>query len=338
MSDGSSGAPASGGNNFGVTSTSAPAQLTESTETLESGSEGLEASAEGGEASSVADLKDQAANGTPAQKAEAKKMLKSLKIKFNGREYEEELPFEIPDDESAREYMTRQLQMSKLAQSKSQEYSTLEKEVKAFVDELRKNPKKALSNPNIGIDVKKLAAEIIEEEIANSQKSPEQLEREKIENELKELKAEREREKEESKARELERLQQQEYERYDMLMSQALDASKLPKTPYVVKKMADYMLLGLQEGIDVTPADVLPLVEAEMQNDLKEMFGVMPDEVIESIVGKDVINRIRKKNVAKAKSQPQVPQPLKAQMKQAATEPEKKEPAKKVSLKNFFGI
>jgi hypothetical protein len=287
----------------------------------------------------VADLQEQAVNGTPAQKAEAKKMLKSLKIKFNGREYEETLPFEIPDDEESKEYMARQLQMSKLAQSKAQEYSQLEKEVRAFVEELRKNPKKALSNPTIGIDVKKLAAEIIEEEIENSQKSPEQLEKEKLEAELKALKEEREREKEERQQKELERLQEQEYERYDMLMSQALETSKLPKTPYVIKKMADYMLLGLQEGIDVTPQDVLPLVEQEMQNDLKEMFGVMPDEVIESIVGKDVINRIRKKNVAKVKANGQVPPtPIKNQLKDVQSEPEKKDSQKKISMKNFFGI
>jgi hypothetical protein len=322
----------------GAPSSTAPVESSgESTEqSQELGQEGVESSGEG---NLVADLKDQAENGSPAQKAEAKKMLKSLKIKFNGREYEETLPFEIPDDEESRDYMARQLQMSKLAQSKSQEYSQLEKEVRAFVEELRKNPKKALSNPSIGIDVKKLAAEIIEEEIENSQKSPEQLEREKLENELKALKEEREREKEELKQKELERLQEQEYERYDMLMSQALEGSKLPKTPYVIKKMADYMLLGLQEGIDVTPQDVLPLVEQEMQNDLKEMFGVMPDEVIESIVGKDVINRIRKKNVAKVKAGTQAPPtPIKNQMKDVQSDPEKKDGQKKISMKNFFGI
>lgn len=262
-------------------------------------------------------------------------MLKSLKIKFNGKEYEEQLPFEIPDDENSIKYMREKLQMDKLARSKAQEYSTLEKEVRAFVDELKKNPKKALANPAIGVDVKKLAQEIIEEEIENAAKSPEQLEKEKLEAELKAMKEEREREREEARQREFEALQEKEYERYDQAMSKALEGSKLPKSPYVVKKMADYMLMGLQEGMDLQPEDVIPIVEQEMQNDLKEMFAVMPDEVIEAVVGKEVINRIRKKNIAKAKGQP--PVPVKAAIKDVAAEP-KKEAKEKVSFKNFFGI
>ena len=271
-----------------------------------------------------------------ATEAEVKKTLKKLKIKFNGKEMEEELPFEIPDDEKAREYMTRQIQMSKLSQSKAQEAAALEKEVKSFIEELRKNPRKVLSDPSIGVDLKKIAAEMIEEEIANSQKSPEQLEREKIEAELKALKAEREKEKEEGKKREFERIQQEAYERYDMLMSQAIEKSELPKSPYVVKKMADYMLLGLQNNVDITPDEIVPLVKEEIQQDLKDMFAVMPEEVIEQLVGKDVIGRIRKKQIAKAKSAP-VPVNKAIQDSGKKADDGAKDD-KKQTIKDFFGI
>lgn len=285
----------------------------------------------------VADLKEQAQTGTPKEQAQAKKMLKSLKIKFNGQEYNEVLPFEIPDDQASRDYMSKQLQMSRLAQSKSQEYSTLEKEVQSFVEELRKNPRKALSDPAFGIDVKKLAAEIIEEEIANSEKSPEQLKTEKLEAELKAMKEAQEQDKEERKAREFERLQEQEFTRYEDLMVKALDGSKLPKSPYVVKKIADYMLLGLQAGHDVTPQDVLPLVEQEMHSDLKEMFAAMPEDVIEALVGKDVITRIRKKNIAKAKGANTPPVPVNSAIKDVGKKAEPKTAEKKQTFKNFFG-
>lgn len=325
MSEQNSGAPAPS------MEQSAPVDSnTESLNSQELGTEGLQA--DGG---TVDALKDQAENGTPKQQVQAKKMLKSLKIKFNGREYDEELPFEIPDDEASIKYMKEQLQLGRLARSKSQEYSSLEKEVKAFVDELKKNPRKALANPAIGVDIKKLAQEIIEEEIENAAKSPEQLEREKLESELKAMKEEREKEKEEGRQREFERLQEQEYERYETAMSKALEGSKLPKSPYVIKKMADYMLLGLQDGMDLQPEDVIPIVEQEMQNDLKEMFAIMPDEVIEAVVGKDVINRIRKRSIAKAKAQP--PVPVKSSVRDVASEP-KKETKEPVSFKKFFGI
>lgn len=270
-----------------------------------------------------------------AEKAEAKRRLKSLKIKFNGREVEEELPFEIEDDPEAIEYMTKHLQMSKLGQTKAQEYSQLEKEVRGFIEELKKNPRKILMDPTIGVDIKKLAAEVIEEEIENSQKSPEQLEKEKLERELKAIKEEREKEREELRAREFERLQEQEFERYDMLMTQALEKHKdLPKSPYVVKKMADYMLLGLNQGIDVTPEDVIPLVKEEMHNDLKEMFSVMPEEVIEALIGKETINKLRKRSLAKAKSAP--PTPVKALADTGKKTEANKEDGKKMTYSEFF--
>lgn len=267
-------------------------------------------------------------------KAEAKKIekqLKKLKIKVDQRE--EEVEFDPNDDE----FMKNELQKSRAFSKRAQDFSSLQKEVAAFINELKKNPRKVLADPNIGIDVKQLAAQVIEEEIANSQKSPHQLEKEKLENELRELKEKQQKDKDEASQREFELLQQREYERYDILMTQALEKTDLPKTPYVVKKMADYMLLGLQNKVELTPEDVIPLVREEMQNDLKAMFAVMPDEVIESIVGKDVIGRIRKRTVAKAKANP--PQPLGSAVKDvgAQGQPEEK-PKPRISMRKYFGV
>lgn len=289
--------------------------------------EGLEGAAAEGEAQeSVVEAKKEAAR------------IRKLKLKVDGQEFEEDLPFDLDDNPEAVEYMTRQLQLSKAAQKRMAESSQLQKEVKYFLEELRKNPKKVLADPSIGIDVKQLAAQIIEEEIANAQKSPEQLEKERLENELKSLQEEREREREEAREKEFSRLQEIEYERYDTLISKAIETSDLPKSPYVVKKIADYMLLGLNEGIDVSPEDVLPLVRDEIQNDLREMFAVMPDEVIEKIVGKDVFNRVRKKNVAKAKS---APQPVKSAIKDTGASTKgaaNSSDAQKKTFRDFFGM
>lgn len=276
---------------------------------------------------------------TKAEKAQAQKMLKSLKIKFNGQEYNEDLPFEIPDTPEATKYMQNKLQMDRLARVKSQESANQQKMMTEFMDALKKDPRKVLSDPSIGVDLKRIAAELIEEEIENSKKSPEQLEREKLESELKAMKAEREKEKEEFNKRELERLQQQEFERYDNLMTKAIEKSDLPKSPYIIKKMADYMLMGLQSGIDVAPEDVLPLVREEMQSDLREMFAVMPEEVIESIVGKETINRIRKKNLQRAKSAGSAQQVSQAKPKDTGNSAPKQDVAgKKVKARDFFGF
>ncbi len=271
------------------------------------------------------------AKAPEAVKAEIKK-LKSLKLKVDGKE--QNVEFDPNDDE----FLTRELQKSRAFEKRAQEYSQLEKEVRSFIEDLRKNPKKVLSDPNIGLDIKKLAAEIIEEEITNSQKSPEQLAKEKLEGELKSLKEEREKEKEEMQKKEFERLQEREFERYDTLMTKSLEKSDLPKSPYVVSKMADYLIMGIQNGIDVTPDDVLPLVREEIQNDIKQMFAVMPDEVIENIVGKDIFSRIRKKNIAKTKAPPVPVNKLVKDTGGTGKPVDKSAASKKQTFKEFFKV
>lgn len=273
---------------------------------------------------------------TPAVTApEVKKELartKKLKLKVDGREIEEDVNFD--DDE----YLTRQLQLAKVAQKRMGEQATLQRQLGQFFEELKKNPKKVLSDPNIGIDLKQLAAGILQEEIENSQKSPEQLAKEKLETELKNLQEERKKEKETFQKQEFDRLQATAYERYDIQMTKALEGSDLPKSPYVIKKMADYMLLGVQNGMDITADDVLPLVREEMQSDLKEMFALMPEEIVEKIIGKDVLTRLRKKNVAKAKANPPGSSAKAVDAGGKEIAPKAKENAQKMSFKQFFGV
>jgi hypothetical protein len=276
---------------------------------------------------------------TKTEKTIAKKMLRKLTLKLDGQEFEENLPFEIPDDPKAIEYMKRELQLGKMGQKRAQEKAVIEKEVMRFIEDLRKDPRKALSDPAIGLDLKKLATQIIEEEIENSKKSPEQLAREQLEAELRSMKEERDNERKSASEKEFERIREQEYERYDVLMSQALEKSDLPKSPAVVKKMADYMLIGLESGKDVTPEDILPLVREEIIADYKALLNSLPDEELEKFIGKDRLNGIRKKNIAKAKQGANNPA-LKAPNKTASTGKtgEAKAAEPKVDFKKFFGI
>lgn len=262
-----------------------------------------------------------------------KKLLTSLKLKIDGKEFTEKLPFGIPED--AAEYMTKQLQMSKMGQKRAQEHAELQKQVNTFIEELRKNPRKILSDPNIGIDIKQLAASIIEEEIEKSKKSPEQLDKERLETRLREIEEERKNEKEVLQKREFDLLQTQAYDEYDKQITSAIESSNLPKSPYIVKKVADYMLMGLQEGMDITAADVLPLVEEEMKSDLKQMFAVLPEDVIEKLVGKDVLGRLRKKNVAKAKGSAPIPSKRVLDVGAKKSEPK---PGNKQTFRQYFKV
>lgn len=271
------------------------------------------------------------------------KRLKRLTIKYNGREYEEELPFEIEDTPEAVEYMKRQLQLAKLSQTKSQNYSQLENEVRSFIEQLRRDPKKALSNPNVGVDLKQLAAEILQEEMENAQKSPEMLEKERLERELKNLQEEREKERELLRQKEYEQTLNREYERYDIAMTKALESSDLPKSPYIVKKMADYMMLGIRNGMKIDPSDVIPVVREEMHNDLKEMFSVMPADVIDKLLGNETYDKVRKHRLSKARGGKKVTKKNPATTKGvrdvgASSSSKKESEGEKQTFKDFFGV
>ena len=263
-----------------------------------------------------------------------KKTLRELKLKVDGKDFVEKLPFELPEE--AAEYMTKQLQMSKAASKRMAEHADLQKQINSFITDLRKDPRKILSDPNIGIDLKQLAASVIEDEIERSKKSPEQLEKEKLEQRLRDIEAERAKEKEEMQKQQFELLQSQAYDEYDKQITSAIEGSKLPKSPYIVKKVADYMLMGLQEGLDIQASDVLPLVEEEMHSDLKQMFEVLPEDVIERLVGKETISKLRKKNVAKAKAAVAAPN---TQVKDIGLTPKKEEkPAKKMTFRQYLKV
>jgi hypothetical protein len=300
---------------------SVPAPQAEVVNSSENSDEALEASPESQENVESAENPE-----ASKEQKQLEKKIKKLKLKVDGEEFEEEV--DLDNDE----YLVRQLQLAKMAQKRAQAYSQLEKEVTDFINQLRSNPKKALASDIVGLDIKKLAAEIIEEEIERSQKSPEVLEKERLEEELKQLKAERERENEERRKRELAERQQKEFERYDMLFEKALKGTDLPKTPYFVKRMADWMLLGLENGIELEPQEVANLVRDELQQDLNQMFELMPEEVIEKFIGEKNFERVRKKKLAAAKSKKLESKPIIQEQKD-----EQKQEVKKIKMKDFFG-
>jgi len=262
------------------------------------------------------------------EQKEIKKALKRLQLKVDGEE--EDIEYD-PEDE---EFIKRQFQLAKVSQKRMQQYSQLEKELVKFFDDLKTNPKSVLKNPAIGLDLKELAKNIIEEEVENSKKSPEQIRAEQLEAELRTLKEEKERESEEAKKREFERMEQVEFERLDKAMDTAISKSDLPKSPYVVKKMADYMLLALENGVAVTPDEIMPLVREELQGDIRQMISSMPLEAAKALLGKEFVTQLRKDSLSKVK----VAQAKQGEVTDIGMKATPKEEGKKLTYKDFFKV
>lgn len=259
------------------------------------------------------------------------KRIKKLKLKVDNKEYEEEV--NLDDDE----YLTRQLQLAKMGQKRAQEKSELENEFRKFFQALQDDPMAILAS-ELKMNPEELIEQYINKQMEQAKKTPEQLEREKLENELKAIREEREKEKQSARERELERITQQEYERTDALFDQAFAKSDVPRTPYMVKKVADYMIEAVNAGYDLSPEDVIPLVREEMHKDLQNMFQVLPEEIVEQLLGDQVLNKLRKRRIAKAKdSQARVAKPSIDETGKTSKNSENK-PKEKVNYKDFFGL
>ena len=277
-------------------------------------------------------------NGQSVKSQAEIKRLSKLKLKVHGQEFEEELPFEIDEDPEVIDYLTKNLQLGKAAQRAMQEKASYEQQVKHFFQGMKSNTREYLMQ--MGIDPKEFAAQVIEEEIKKAQLTPEQLQAMELQEELKKEKEARLREKDEYERQEFERIQQIEYERIDNQMSEALETSDLPKTPYVVRKMAEYMLLGAKRNIDLSAKDVLPLVREELLGDLKTIINSLGEDAAEEFIGKEVMTRFRKRNIAKAKAGQVTPATAKASIKEVVNNSSKQssKSADKVDYKKFFGF
>jgi hypothetical protein len=184
-----------------------------------------------------------------------------------------------------------------------QEKAEIENEVREFLQNLRDNPEDVLNDPRIGVDLKKFATKIIEQEIENEKKSPAELKAEKLEKELKALKEAKEREEETRKQQAAEKEQAEAYDRYSREMDAAFAKNPdVPKTPGTIERISEYIVLGLKNGLDPSPEDVIHFVREELDNELKHRLLSASDEMLEAMIGKEKLTALQKKKVAKAKA------------------------------------
>lgn len=255
---------------------------------------------------------------------------KKFKIKVDQKE--EEMDLDMDNEEEIR----RHLQLSRVSQKRMQESNDLKRDVSDLFTRLNNDPFSVLADPEsgLGMNVDDIVRQYVEKKLADAEKSPEQLEFEKTQDELKRLKAERETEKQQREKERYDAQLQSEILRYDQMMTKTLENSEFKKpSPYLVKKMSDYLILGVQNGLDVTPDDILPIVRDEIQSEIRELINSAPEAVIEEMFGKEIFNKMRKRNLAKAKQAPIHASSIKdAGVKKVSSE-KAKEP---ISYKQFF--
>ena len=268
-----------------------------------------------------------------ASEEEIANMIREYTLKVNGKEKKVTL------DLSNEEDIIRKLQLAEASQVAMQERRELEKTYEKEVENLLKDPFKVLEE--LGLDPLQLAEERLRSEVEERKKSPELREKERIERELAEARAELKRQQEEAETARMTQLEQQAAQELNTEIERALDAHpKLPRSQKTVTRIADHLLWAIENadnlGInpdDITVEDVIPSVEKEIREELQSFMKELPEEVMEEYIGQQNLERIRKKRLSTHKTESA--KDVKPTSKSVESK-KSSEPKKRVRSKDYF--
>lgn len=234
-------------------------------------------------------------------KQEVKSQLKKLKIKVDGKELEKEL------DLANEAELIKILQMSEMSNKRAQEAAELRKkdnhrenELKNFLELLEKQPELVLSK--MGKNPAELAEKWLQAEVEKMQMDPKERRIQELEAEMKrvqEEKAQVKKAQEEAQARAVREKYAADYEKE---LSKAITDGNLPNEPHIIAKLTDYMALAIKEGVDLSFSDLIPLVQNNQKNTIKNALkGMKADDLIQLLSEQTINDLIIKKTPKKEK-------------------------------------
>ncbi len=206
---------------------------------------------------------------------------KPYKVKVEGKEYNMSL-----DD--LQRYASKGIGLEKKLQAASRKGDQADK----FFQLLKENPMAILTNPNIGLDFKKLAQEFLLAEIEKEKLSPEQRELLETKELLKAAEMDKKTAQEKIEKSRMDALVQHHSEQIEKDITTTLETSGLPKTRSTVKRIAYYMEQGLTRGVPLQAKDVVDLVRADYQREILELFSTADGDTMSKMLGDPIIKKL----------------------------------------------
>lgn len=233
------------------------------------------------------------------------KLTKKLKLKVDGNEFDEELPFEVDENNKEHvDFLKRHLQMSKAASKRMAETSKIRKEAEQFLQMLQNDPMSVLSNERIMGEkrFREIAENYLAKQLEEQMLSPEEKHQRDMQERLRKYEEAEKKQKEESEAAEMQKLQDHYAQQIEKTITTALESSNLPKNTFTVARMASLLKKNLDHGLELEPSQLAQLVREDYQKELVSLIGSSNPEQILAIFGEDVALKIRKHDLAKLKN------------------------------------
>lgn len=197
---------------------------------------------------------------------------------------------ELDEDE-----VIKRAQKATYADQEIKKATQMRKQSEALITRLKTDPFGVLKDPSIGLDVKQLVAQYIEQEMEEHNLTPEQKELK----ELKKYKSERDEEANAVKKAETEKEITAESNRlqneWNKEFNEILADKSLPQSPYVMDRVLHYMKVAMKMGKkNVSPKKVLPLVKEDFNRTQSGLIDESDDDTLFNMLGSDRIDRIVK--------------------------------------------
>ena len=236
-----------------------------------------------------------------------------------------DVDFDATDLTQDEEKLKRIVQKGLAADERFQQAAQVEKQLQGIIRALRETPENVLLNEKLGHQPEVLIERLVKTLGPKARPIIEKIMGAYVDEELMDPKdraiAEHKRQIAEFEAEKKARAQAEQEEQMKVLKSHyqetyskdimtTLENSGLPKTPSTVKKMAYYMFQGLQRGVQLQAADVVDLVKQDYITDTTELYGHLDGEILLSILGPGLTDKIVKAATASMKGPRQPLKPL----------------------------
>jgi hypothetical protein len=206
----------------------------------------------------------------------------------------------IEYDYSDRERLKRDLQRRFGAEKRMAEAAKIREQAESFVESLKANPVAALSQ--LGIDVRGMSEGYLKQQIEQEMLKEQDPARWQLEQERQKLEQERaevEKYKQAEQQRQFEAAKKHAAQTLEKKFMEALNLGGLPKTPFTVKRMAEYQKQARANGYDLDTAELAELVRNDFTKDIRETLGNADGAQLLKLLGDELATKLREADVAR---------------------------------------
>jgi hypothetical protein len=200
--------------------------------------------------------------------------------------------FRLQDGERVEEVdeqeLVRRAQKAWAAERRFQEAHKTRQQVEYLIKTLKDPQHLWTALQHLGHDPKKVAEQYLLQQIEEDLLTPEQRKVRDAERIIQEREVEKQQREQQEKQQRHSQLMSQYSEEYSQQIVGTLEKSGLPKSPETVKKMAEYMLIGLERGVRLAPEDVVPMVRNYFMRQISELLGQTEGDTLLSLLGEPV--------------------------------------------------